>query len=398
MNSKGVGAVFCLIASVLKDLFPKALVARGSDDHFIILTGVDDKGELERRLGQANERIRRDAKGNTVGIYSGICRVEDEAGDAVSRAIDHAKHALKQIGTNPNQRVRFFSEELDEHYWRNRYVVENIDRAIRNEWIKVYYHGLFRVETGKATAFEALARWVDPVRGTISPAEFIPALQKYHLLYKLDLYMFEHVCREIVVRHENGLQLMPVSVNFSRQDFDHADVVSRMDEIFETSGAGKLVDKSCLIVEITEQDVASDPENCQTQVRKIRDSGYRLWLDDFGSGYSSLGMFSRFRFDLIKFDMELIRHLDDNGGANRLILKELLHLAKELKLHTLIEGVETEEQLNFVKEVGGELAQGYYYHRPEPLAEILFRKRAGGTIRIGETREERENWNSKWFE
>jgi diguanylate cyclase (GGDEF)-like protein len=391
--------LLCLIAAALKELFPKALVTRGADDHFVTLTDVDDRSELERLLMQVNDRIKRDAKGNTGGIFSGICAVDaDGAGDVIGRAIDHARHALKRIDTNLNQKVWFFSMELDEHYWRNRYIVENIDQAIENDWIKVYYHGLFRVETGKITAFEALARWVDPVRGIISPAEFIPALQKYHLLYKLDLYMFEQVCREVIVRHENGLQLMPVSVNFSRQDFDHADVVGRMNEIFEETGVGNLVDRDFFIIEITEQDVASDPQSCQLQVRKIKDSGYRLWLDDFGSGYSSFNMFSKFKFDLIKYDMELIRHLDDNDGANRLILKDLIHLAKELKLHTLIEGVETQEQLDFVKEIGCELVQGYYYHKPEPLAEILFRKQAGGSIRIGESLEERVSMNRKWLE
>ena len=388
-----------LIAATLKEVFPKALVTRGADDHFVTLTDVDEREELEQLLDQVNDKLKRCAKGNTGGIFSGICPVDvDGTGDVIGRAIDHARHALKRIDTNLNQKVRFFSMELDEHYRRSRYIVENLDRAIENEWIKVYYHGLFRVETGKCAAFEALARWVDPVRGIISPAEFIPALQKYHLLYRLDLYMFEQVCREVIVRHENGLQLMPVSVNFSRQDFDHADVVGRMNEIYEASGAGKLVDKHFFIIEITEQDVASDPQSCQLQVRRIKDSGYRLWLDDFGSGYSSFNMFSKFRFDLIKYDMELIRHLDDNDGANRLILKDLVHLAKELKLHTLIEGVETEEQLDFVRKIGCELVQGYYYHKPEPLEEILYRKRAGGVIRTGETPEERDRMNRKGFE
>lgn len=391
--------LLCLIAETLKERFPKSLVTRGAEDHFVTITDVDDRNELKRKLEEVNDKIKRDAKGNTGGIISGLCPIEaGGTGDVIGRAIDHARQALKSNDTNLNQRVRFFTMEMDDHYWRSRYIVENIDKAIENDWIKVYYHGLYRVESGKVSAFEALARWVDPVRGIISPAEFIPALQKYHLLYKLDLYMFEQVCREVIIRHENGLQLLPVSVNFSRQDFDHADVVGRMNEIYEESGAGKLVGKDYFIIEITEQDVASDPESCQLQVRKIKDSGYRLWLDDFGSGYSSFSMFSRIKFDLVKYDMELIRHLDDNDGANRLILKGLIRLAKELKLHTLIEGVETEQQLDFVKEIGCELAQGYYYHKPEPLDEILFRIHSGGPMKTGETREERIRLNGKWFE
>ena len=391
-------ALLRLVAQSLKEFFPTSLVTRGADDHFIMLADVDEKEELEHRLNQVNERIKHLAKGNTGGIRSGVCPVaESGSGETVSHAIDHAKHALKRIDTNLNQKVRFFSTQLDENYWRRRYIVENIDLAIENGWIKVYYHALYRVESQKIAAFEALARWVDPVRGIISPAEFIPALQKYHLLYKLDLCMFEQVCREIRIRVENGLPLIPVSVNFSRQDFDHTDVVGRMNEIYEKSGAAQYVDKSYFIVEVTEQEVAADPESCQHQLHRIRENGYRIWLDDFGSGYSSFNMFSKFRFELIKYDMEMIQHLNDNYGANRLILRDLVHLAKALKLHTLIEGVETQEQLDFAREIGCELVQGFYYQKPEPLDGILFRIRSGDSVRPCETPEEREEMNRKWL-
>lgn len=401
-NQYGVNegdALLRLVAASLKEFFPTSLVTRAADDHFVILADAEGEEELSRQLEQVNNQVRQLAKGNTGGIRSGVCPLEaDGTGDIVGRAIDHAKHALKRIDTNLNQKVRFFSNQLDEEYWRSRYIVENIDRAIAGGWIKVYYHALYRVENQKIAAFEALARWVDPVRGIISPGEFIPTLQKYHLLYKLDLCMFEQVCRDVQIRKENGLPLLPVSVNFSRQDFDHTDVVNRMNAIYERSGAAQYVDKSYFIVEVTEQEVAADPEGCQLQIRSLRENGYRIWLDDFGSGYSSFNMFSKFRFELVKFDMELIRHLDDNDGANRLILRDLVHLCKAMKLHTLIEGVETKEQLDFVKEIGCEFVQGFYYHKPEPLDEVLFRLRNKGSFRPCETPEEREKMDRKAFE
>ena len=186
----------------------------------------------------------------------------------------------------------------------------------------------------------------------ISPGEFIPTLLRYHLLYKLDLYMFEEVCREVKIRHEKGLPLVPVSVNFSRQDFDHANILDEMNRIYDEYGMDQYVDKSYSIVEITEQDLATGEDNLHEQLRRIRENRYKLWLDDFGSGYSAINMFSQFEFDLIKYDMELMRHLDDNGGVNRLILKELVYVAGKLGIHILIEGVETEDQLMFVKEIG----------------------------------------------
>jgi len=186
-------------------------------------------------------------------------------------------------------------------------------------------------------------------------------------------------------------------VNFSRQDFEHVDVRAEMNAIFERTGVGAYVEKRFFIVEITEQDIAKGSDRLKEQMKKIHQDGYRLWLDDFGSGYSSLNMFSQFQFDLIKFDMEMISHLDDNHGANRIILKQLVHLAKELKLHTLIEGVETEEQAAFARQIGCELIQGYYYYRPQSLEDILIRVRDGSQRLACETREDYEKISKNWL-
>ena len=389
-------ALLVIVAATLKELFPRALLIRGSDDHFIMLTGVDGKEEMTRRLKLANEKIKANAKGNTYGVRSGICEVTEDRD--ISEAMDHAKHALKRLNTDMTRLTAFFSQAADDAYWKSRYIIENIDQALEKGWIKVFYQGLFRLKTAKISAFEALARWVDPVRGTISPADFIPVLLRYHQLYKLDLYMLEQVCREIPIRYQNGLPLVPVSVNFSRQDFDHVDVVSRMNELYEQYGLEKYVSKDYFIVEITEQDVAVGAESFHEQMVRIRENGYQLWLDDFGSGYSAINMFSRFQFDLIKYDMDLLRHLDDGKGANRLILKELVYASKKLGIHTLAEGLENEEQLAFLREIDCELAQGFYYYRPEPLDEILFRINGGMKVRPCETEEERKQFEAEWFE
>lgn len=385
-----------LIADSLKKQFPDALLTRGADDHFIIVVGIKDKNDLAAKLEEANDTIRESASGNTSGIYSGICILN--AGETVVEGIDHAKHALKRIANDMTRSYRFFSREAEEEYWNNRYIIENFDRALEDGLIKVYYQGLIRVESQKIAAFEALARWIDPVRGTISPGKFIPVLQKYHQLYKLDLYMLEQVCKEIHIRHENGLPMLPVSVNFSRQDFDHADIVGEMNALYEKYGMEKYVGKDYFIVEITEQDVAVGAETFHDQLKRIRANGYQLWLDDFGSGYSAINMFSQFHFDLIKYDMELLRRLDDNGGANRLILRELVYVAKKLGIHTLIEGVENEEQIEFIREIGCELVQGFYYYRPESLDSQLYRIHGGQKVKPCETIEERKAYNQKWFE
>jgi len=382
-----------LIADSLKEKFPKALLIRGSDDHFIMITGADDNASIEKDLREVNSYVCRNAYGNTTGFDSGVCPIE--AGSEYIEALDHAKHALKQIENDLNREVAFFSKEADEAYWRSRYIVENFDLAMEQNWIRVFYHPLIRLESEKIAALEGLARWLDPNRGIISPGEFIPALSKYHLLYKLDLYIFEEVCKEVTIRYENGLPLTPISVNFSRQDFDHADIVGEMNRLFDKYALSDYFDKSYFIVEITEQDMAVGEEKFEEQLRLLRENGYRIWLDDFGSGYSSISMFSHYDFDLVKFDMDLLRHLDDKGGINRIILKDLMIMVRELKLHTLIEGVETEEHLKFAREIGCELGQGFYFNKPTSLDEILFLMQHGDDVKPCETAREREELNKR---
>ncbi len=362
-----------LIVAMLQDSFPEALLVRGSEDHFILICDMEDRGEWIRRMEKANRNIRKAAFGNTTGIQVGICDIKEDMD--VTESLDHARHALKRLDTDLNTSYRFFSYEADEAYWKQRYIVENFEKAMENRWFKVYYQGIQSTRTGDGVALEALARWVDPVRGIISPADFIPTLSKYHLLYKLDLYMFEQVCREIQQRKDGGLEIMPVSVNFARQDFDHTDIHGELNRIFEQYQIDQFgIGKEYFVIEISEQDMATGTERFYEQLRGLRADGFRLWLDDFGSGYSSLNVFSQFNVDLIKFDMDLMFHLDDNGGVNREILKAMIVVCRKLGIHTLAEGIETEDQMQFLRENGCELAQGYYIHKPDPLESILYKQ------------------------
>ncbi|MBR4456557.1 MAG: EAL domain-containing protein [Solobacterium sp.] len=376
-----------LIASVLQERFPGGLVIRGSNDHFIVITDLD-KEHITETIEEADKEICRRAYGNTSGLRWGICEMDEK--EDVTDTLDHARHALRSINNDMTKIWAFFSQEEDERYWRERYIIEHFDRALEHGWIKVFYQGICRTKSGKVTAMEALARWIDPTRGMISPGEFIPVLQRYHQIYKLDIYIMEQVMKEIPLRQKANLSLVPISVNFSRQDFDHVDVPETIDQLYETYGLSDYIKKSKLIVEITEQDMAVGEEHFRKQLARIRECGYGLWLDDFGSGYSAINMFSQFTFDLVKFDMELLRHLDDGEGINRIILRQLVNFSKQIGIHTLAEGLETEEQLEFMKEIGCDLLQGFYFYRPTPLDEILYRLQNGQKQVECETDEERD--------
>ena len=383
------------VAETLRESFPDALAIRGQDDHFILIDASDERRRLEENIALANNAIRRGAEGSTVGIKTGVCIYEE--GMRTIEALDHARNALKWIGNDLNRICNFYAFVDEDQLWNQRYVIESFDQAMAEGWIKVYYQGISRVETGKGTAFEALARWIDPVRGILSPNEFIPVLKKYHLLYKLDLYIAEQVCREYPLRVSEEVPVLPVSVNFSAQDFDYTDIPGALEEIYRRYQVPDIAGEKSLIVEITEQDMAKAEERLHEQVRRLRRNGFRIWLDDFGSGYSSLNAFGRYDIDLIKFDLDLLRNLDENNGANRRIMKAMVEVARELGIHTLAEGMETAEHKTFLQEIGCELAQGYLYHRPEPIAAMLYRQKNGQKPRPYETADERKHMREKWY-
>ncbi|MBE5826420.1 MAG: EAL domain-containing protein [Butyrivibrio sp.] len=384
-----------LVANVTMAEFTHGIVARIVSDHFAVIDEYPGEEELVKKIESINSKIKLRAYGTTTGLNVGIYVGRDDA--TLTESIDHALRANKLVGEDLNKFYRFYTAEDDTLYNHQRYIVENFDRAKENGWIKVFYQCFMRIETGNGMGFEALARWMDPEYGMISPADFIPALDKYHLTHEMDLYMFETVCKEVKLRYDEGLPLLPVSINFSRQDFDYIDVIGEINRIYDKYNIDQYgIDKSYFIIEITEQGLAEATDQFYEQLAKIRESGYKLWVDDFGSGYSSLNVFSNFDIDLIKFDMALLINLDNHNGANRTIIKGMIDIAHKLGIHTLCEGMETEEQRQFLLDAGCELGQGFFYHIPESLDTILDRLHKNIPIPKWEGREERTEREKKW--
>ena len=355
-------ALLKLTSDTIASAFPEALVGRGEGDHFIVIDQYDDT--IEQKALQINDTVKREAFGRTTGIQCAFVRMQH--GMNAAEGVQCARNTLKKIGSDLNVVSRLHSFEDDKDILTGS-IVRSFEEALQKGWVKVFYHPIVDINTGEVAVFEALARWIDPKEGLISPGQFIPVLSRYHLLHKLDLYMVEKICREVQIREKAGLSRIPVSVNFSAQDFDYVNVAESLNRILEKYS----LPRNSIIVEITEQDLAQATDHFMEQLRRIKDSGYRLWLDDFGSGYSSLNVFGRYPVERIKFDMDLVRHLDDNNGANRIIMKNIVQMCREIDVHTLAEGVETPEQYQFLKEIHCELLQGFYFFRPEPVEKVI---------------------------
>lgn len=239
------------------------------------------------------------------------------------------------------------------------YILEHFDEALKNKWIKVYYQPVVRTITGAFCGAEALARWNDPEKGLLSPAEFIPVLEDTGRITELDLYVLEQICQDYQMVSKRGNRVVPVSFNLSRKDLLHNDIIERIEAIM----ARYNVPRELVNAEITESAFVEDVEQIGPALKKLHELGYQVWMDDFGSGYSSLGILKDYSFDEIKIDMSFLSKFDKKA---RNILRSVVTMAKRIGVQTLAEGVETKEQYVFLYTIGCEKIQGYYFGRPMP--------------------------------
>lgn len=257
--------------------------------------------------------------------------------------------------------------------------VKEFDNAIKNGYIVPFFQPLTRTITGKVCASETLARWIDPNEGLISPNDFIPLLEENKLIYKLDLAMIENVCK---FYNENKTKNLCFSINISRLDFESVDMFKLIDDIMNKYN----VPKNVIHLEITESIMFDSRLDINQLFEKFHNSGYEIWIDDFGSGFSSLHVLREYKFDVLKIDMSLVQRFDLNSKK---ILYSVVNMAKKLGMRTVAEGVETESQYKFLKDIGCEIIQGFYFSKPLPSNEFLKYVDSNGI----ETIDEYKYWN-----
>ena len=371
-------------AGILEELFGKEHCCRINGDHFAVQSeedGLDEK--LERLFGDFKAINGVKALPVHVGVYVG-------QNDSVhtSVACDRAKLACSALNGRYKTAVNYYRRVLSDDEEKRRYIVESLDRAIEEKWIRVYLQPIIRSVNGRVCDVEALARWLDPEKGMLSPADFIPALEDSGLIYKLDLYMVEQVLDAIRTQKKEGFTILPHSINLSRSDFDACDIVEEIRKRVDEAG----VSRDRITIEITESVIGSDFEFMKEQVERFRELGFPVWMDDFGSGYSSLDILQSIKFDLLKFDRSFMQGFDE-GENGKILLTELMKMASSLGVDTVCEGVETEEQVHFLQEIGCSKLQGFYYSRPVSFDRIREMHR-NKTLILNENPDEAEYYES----
>lgn len=290
--------------------------------------------------------------------------------------VDEAKLALNSI-LKSERSQRFYDSALDEEIRFRRYITGHVDEAIEKGWLQVWYQPIARAVTGHVCNEEALSRWEDPKYGFLMPYRFIPVLEESGLMYKVNLNVVKTVLQHMRRKTELGVPVVPVSVNLSRRDFESCDMVREIIELVDASG----FPRSMLKIEITESAFVSNQEMLRREVDRFRLNGFEVWLDDFGSEYSTLNLLQDLDFDLIKLDMQFMRNFS-SGGKNHIIVSKVLEMAKQLGVDTLIEGVETIEHFNIMKKLGCDKIQGYLFNKPNPIDYVIGRALNGTGLRF----------------
>ena len=345
------------IARILQETFPLGLVSRFGEDHFAVITVQDD---LLERINRMSMRVNNIRRGVIVEIKAGIYTIKDKNLD-ISVICDCAKRACDNIKHDYGTVAQFYDGKMDEKAHLQEYIIGAFQQALNEERIKVYLQAVIDVKTGRTASAEALTRWEDPIYGQMSPLNYIFVLEEQHLIHRLDSYVINKVCEELKRQKDNGEEIVPVSLNLSRLDFELTDVVRVIEDAVEKNG----ISPDMLRFELTESLIAVDMDAMKHEADRLRAHGFNVWMDAFGAGYSSLKVLKDFSLDGLKIDMDMIKSVD-NERAN-IIISAVIEMAKKLGIPALSKGVETQEQLDFLKSVGCDLAQGFLFGRPEPI-------------------------------
>lgn len=367
------------MGQVIRSCFPDAPAAHVGADNFLVMASRSGiSARMDRVVAEINDLIH----DRVIRCKAGVVLFDEDHEPPESLKnlkcrdiFDMAKMAADSIREDGNRSWAVYRPSMGRDMVNTAFVLRNFENAMEKGHIHVYYQPITRALTGKVCSVEALARWEDPEKGMIFPGNFIPVLEKMKLIHLLDRYVIESTARIYHRLKKAGYPIIPVSVNLSRVDFDTLKPFDFMEEIIYRYQ----VPRQFFHIEVTESAMTRDTGVLRNELFRFKKAGYQLWLDDFGSGYSTLNVLKEFPFDLLKIDMAFLRNFNEES---RKIIRSIILMAKNLSIHTLAEGAETKEQVDFLRESGCEDIQGYFYGKPMSIEE--FEKKLGEGVYTAE--------------
>ena len=349
-------------------------VAHTTSSNFALLLKVNDEEEAKRRMYEIIKALQSIDKGHTFMFQAGIDiarPVVDERGKYQRRkdfslddVYNNACNARGTLSDTDETGVALFDKKLfEEQKWIDA-VQERQEQAVRDEEFMVYYQPKYNPNTRELRGAEALIRWQSPEFGFVTPGRFIPIFEKNGFITEIDHYMIKHVARDQKKWLDKGFKCVPVSVNVSRAHFAENDLADQIRDIVDEAGTPH----ELIEIELTESAFFDDKKAMISTIMKLKEYGFSVSMDDFGSGYSSLNSLKDMPLDVLKIDAEFFRGADDNGRGEK-VVSEVIKLAQSLNMKTVAEGVEAEEQVDFLAREDCDMIQGYFFAKPLPSNE-----------------------------
>ena len=276
---------------------------------------------------------------------------------------DRAAMARRAAKNNILTNILFYKEQFKETLYNRKFIEENMETAIAENQFQMYLQPKYSISQNKIIGAEALVRWYHPRRGMIYPDQFIPVIEENGFIKKVDYYIWERACHFIKKCQDVGINACPVSVNVSRVHLRDNECIHVLSGLIAQSG----IARNLLELEITE---TADSQQVSKKAFQLKEEGFTLLMDDFGSGYSSLNILLETPFDVIKLDRKFMENMmvSDKG---KLILEQVVSMSDKLELGLLAEGVESKAQIDLLQSIGCDQVQGYYYAKPMPEDEFF---------------------------
>ena len=308
-------------------------------------------------------KLKKANKDYNIKLSYGVYIITDYSMD-ISEMYDRAFLAAKSCKGKFVENVVYYDESMIENMRQEQYIINEVNRALEEEQFEVFFQPKINLITDKPFGAEALVRWRHPEKGMISPADFIPIYERNGIIGRLDQYMWRHVCKLLRKWLDEGKSPDPISVNVSRVNIYNPHLV----DILKNLVTEYKIPPHYLNLELTESAFTEDQGLVMRTMSKLHSLGFKIMMDDFGSGYSSLNVLKDMEVDYLKVDMKFLQDEEFNGRGEK-VLTSVIRMAKWLHLPSIVEGVETKEQVDFLKCIGCEYAQGFYYAKPMPVEE-----------------------------
>lgn len=352
------------IGKFLKEInLPLCVSGRLYADNFVVCYEAG-KGDSRRMINTLQMVADSFAINNRTILSFGLYRIDDKT-LPVSVMCDRANMALWKAKGNFKNPYCEYDEKMRQQVLKEQKIINAMEMAIQNKEFTLYLQPKYDIEKGTVIGAEALVRWISQENGFISPGDFIPVFENNGFVYEVDKFIWEESCRYLRKWLDEGREVHPISVNVSRIDLYDPKLVKHLVDLREKYQ----LPSQYLELEITESAYTEDPEQIITITRQLREAGFVILMDDFGTGYSSLNMLKDIQIDVLKLDMGFLKSSDYSAkGGN--ILTAILKMAESLKMQTIAEGVETKEQVEFLKSIGCKYVQGFYYSKPLPVGEF----------------------------